>query len=300
MLKVQNLHKKFNDFVAVQNVSFEVKNGEVFGLLGPNGAGKTTTIRMIMNIIKPDSGKVTFYSSKGEEIPFSEELKNIIGYLPEERGLYRKNKVINTILYFTELKNVGQDIGYNKAYELLERFDLKDFAEKKCEELSKGMQQKVQFIISIIHDPEIMILDEPFSGLDPVNQIVLKDVLGELKQKGKAIIFSTHQMETVEKLCDNICLINHGNIVLQGGLNEVKRRYGTDTIHIEYEGDGSFLKTMSEIKKAEIFQNYAEIQLVDHKNHNDFLLEIAKKLQIRKFELMEPSLHSIFVSIVGK
>lgn len=295
MLTVSNLRKEYATVVAVDGVSFEVHKGEIFGLLGPNGAGKTTTIRMILSIIEPDSGRVLFYGQ-----PFSEETKNIVGYLPEERGLYRKNKFLNTIVYFAGLKGVVAKDAKRKAMEWLERFELKEYADRKVEELSKGNQQKVQFIISVLHDPEMLILDEPFAGLDPVNQILLKDILQDLRKEGKAIVFSTHQMEQVEKLCDNICLINHGKVVLYGALRDIKRRYGKNSVHMEYDGDGSFLRQLPSIRKADVYENYAELELGDGQKMNDLLMAVVRRLDVRKFELVEPSLNSIFIDIVSQ
>jgi ABC-2 type transport system ATP-binding protein len=294
MLKVTNLRKEYDNVVAVDGVSLEVNRGELFGLLGPNGAGKTTTIRTVLNIIQPDSGEITFNGK-----PFTKEMWNNIGYLPEERGLYRKSKIINTILYFASLKGFSAKQARPLAYYWLERFGLKNEGHRKIEELSKGNQQKVQLIISILHSPELLILDEPFTGLDPVNQILLKDVLLELRQKNVAIVFSTHQMEQVEKMCDNICLINKGKPVLSGELHEIKKRYGTNSIHLEYEGDGEFLKSFNFIRRADVYQNYAELELTDISKSNELLVNLNGKLSLRKFEIVEPSLNSIFINVVG-
>jgi len=294
MLIAQHLRKEFTNVVAVDNVSLEAKRGEILGLLGPNGAGKTTTIRMILNIIKPDSGEILFDGK-----PFDESIRNQLGYLPEERGLYRKNKLLNTVLYFASLKGIDIAEGKRRAYKWLERFDLLNQYQSKIEELSKGNQQKVQFIISVLHEPELIVLDEPFSGLDPVNQILLKDILLELKQKGKAIIFSTHQMEQAEKLCDKICLINKGNVVIDGQISDVKSRYGKNSIHIEYDGDGTFLKELPFVQQATIYQNYAELLLKDSTPTREIISTISDKLDIRKFEYVEPSLNSIFIQVVG-
>ena len=294
MLKVVNLRKEYDTVVAVDGVSLEVKRGELFGLLGPNGAGKTTTIRTILNIIQPDSGEIYFDGK-----PFTKETWNIIGYLPEERGLYRKSKIISTILYFAALKGLPPKQAKPLAVYWLERFGLKDECHRKIEELSKGNQQKIQLIISILHRPQLLILDEPFTGLDPVNQILLKDVLLELRQKDAAIIFSTHQMEQVEKMCDNICLINKGKPVLSGELYEIKKRYGTNSIHLEYEGDGEFLKHFDFIRRADVYQNYAELELTDISKSTELLANLNGKLVLRKFEIVEPSLNSIFINIVG-
>lgn len=294
MLKVINIRKEFDTLVAVDGVSFEVRRGELFGLLGPNGAGKTTAIRTILNIIRPDSGQITF-----DGYPFTNEMWNTIGYLPEERGLYKKNKIISIITYFGLLKGLNERQIKPLAAYWLERFNLKDQGYRKLEELSKGNQQKIQFIISILHKPQLLILDEPFSGFDPVNQNLLKDVLLELRQQNVAIIFSTHQMEQVEKMCDNICLINKGKLVLSGDLREIKRQYGTNSIHLEYEGDGRFLKNFEFVKHADVYQNYAELELTDIAKSSELLSNLNDKIRLRKFEIVEPSLNSIFINVVG-
>ncbi len=294
MLKVTNLRKEFDTVVAVDGVSLEVKRGELFGLLGPNGAGKTTTIRTVLNIIRPDGGEIFF-----DDRPFTEEMWNIIGYLPEERGLYRKSKILNVILYFASLKGISGAAAKKTAYQWLERFGLGDSGHRKVEELSKGNQQKIQLIAALIHRPQLLILDEPFSGLDPVNQILLKDILMEVRQQNTAIIFSTHQMEQVEKMCDNICLINKGKIVLGGSLRDVKKKYGTNSVHLEFEGDGSFLRTLPFVRRADVYQNYAELELKDITQTRELLNKLDSKLSLRKFEIVEPSLNSIFINVVG-
>jgi ABC-2 type transport system ATP-binding protein len=294
MLKVQHLRKSFATVVAIDGVSLEVQRGEMFGLLGPNGAGKTTTIRTVLNIIQPDSGTITFDGK-----PFSEEMWNIIGFLPEERGLYRKSKILNTILYFASLKGMSEREAKPVAFQWLERFRLADRAYAKVEELSKGNQQKIQFIISILHAPQLLILDEPFSGLDPVNQILLKEILLELRKQNIAIVFSTHQMEQAEKLCDEICLINKGRVVLNGSIREVKQRYGKNSVHLEFEGDGGFLKALPYVRKADVYQNYAEIELTDMSKTKELLRSLDDNIALRKFEIVEPSLHSIFIETVG-
>lgn len=294
MLKVTNLRKEFDTVVAVDNVSLEVKRGELFGLLGPNGAGKTTTIRTVLDIIQPDSGTITF-----DDKPFTQEMWKSIGYLPEDRGLYRKSKIISTILYFASLKGIPSRQAKPLAYYWLERFGLRNEGHRKIEELSKGNQQKVQLIISILHHPQLLILDEPFSGLDPVNQILLKDILLELRQKNVAIIFSTHQMDQVEKMCDAICLINKGKSVLNGELHSIKKQYGTNSIHLEFEGDGEFLKKLAFVHRADVYQNYAELELTDISKNTELLASVNGRLVLRKYEIVEPSLNSIFISVVG-
>jgi ABC-2 type transport system ATP-binding protein len=295
MLKVSNLRKDFTTIRAVDGVSFEVQRGQIFGLIGRNGAGKTTTIRMVLNILQPDDGEITFNGKQ-----YSNETRNLVGYLPEERGLYKKSKLIDTILYFAGLRGMQPAHARSEAHKWLQRFSLMSYANRKVEELSKGNQQKVQFITSIIHDPELVILDEPFSGLDPVNQILLKDILLELKQRNKAIIFSTHQMDQAEKLSDEICLINHGRVVLNGSVRDVKKRYGSNSVHLEFDGDGGFLRNLPGVRNAIMYENSAELQLSDGFSSQQFLPQIVIQLELRKFELREPSLQSIFMQTVGE
>jgi ABC-2 type transport system ATP-binding protein len=294
MLNVVNLKKQYDSVLAVDNVSLNVGPGQILGLLGPNGAGKTTTIRMILDIIQPDSGSITY-----DGHPFNDGVRNLVGYLPEERGLYRKSRVTPTLLYFASLKGIRADEGKRRIYEWLKRFDLLNYHDHKIEELSKGNQQKIQFIISILHDPQLVILDEPYSGLDPVNQILLTEILGELKQKGKAIIFSTHQMDHAEKLCDTICLIARGKVILEGRVDEIKRRFGKNSIQMIYSGDGSFLRNLPTIKAAYIYENYAELILHNEDQGSKVLAEIAPRLNVRKYENVEPSLNAIFLELVG-
>jgi ABC-2 type transport system ATP-binding protein len=294
MITVSNLRKQYATVLAVDDISLKVERGEILGLIGPNGAGKTTTIRMILNIIQQDSGTIMFDGK-----PFSDEVRNIIGYLPEERGLYRKNKLLSTILYFANLKGVEVAEGKRRALQWLHRFDLLSYQDRKVEELSKGNQQKIQFIISILHDPQLIILDEPFSGLDPINQILLKDILLELKQKKKAIIYSTHQMDQAEKLSDEICLINKGKMVLDGTIKDVKQKFGKNSVHIEFNGDGTFLNELPFCRQATVYENYAELVLNDKISSTEILSVISPKLEVRKFEYVEPSLNSIFIEVVG-
>jgi len=294
MLRVENIRKEYSTVVAVDDISFEAAGGEILGLLGPNGAGKTTTIRMILDIIRPDRGEITFDGK-----PFDESIRNSIGYLPEERGLYRKNKLLPTILYFAGLKGVPSGQAKSRAYEWLKRFDLLSYYDRKTEELSKGNQQKVQFIISVLHDPALVILDEPFSGLDPINQLLLKDILFELREKGKTIIFSTHQMEQAEKLCDKLCLINRGKMVLGGSLTDIKQKFGKNSVHIEFDGDGSFLKNLPFVRQATMYKNYAELVLQGNVNSRQILEDVTPHIEVRKFEYVEPSLNSIFIEVVG-
>lgn len=294
MLKATNLRKEFTSVLAVDGVSFEVQRGEILGLIGPNGAGKTTSIRMILNILKPDGGEIT-YDGRG----FADLIRNQLGYLPEERGLYRKSKLWDTILYFAQLRGMQAGGARAEMYKWLQRLNLLSYKEKKVEELSKGNQQKVQFITAIIHDPALVVLDEPFAGLDPVNQILFKDIFLELKQRGKAIIYSTHQMDQAERLSDNLCLINRGRVVLSGSIHEVKKRYGKNSVHVEFDGDGTFLPTLPGVRRSNVFQNSAELELDDGVVPQVILSYLIGRVDIRKFEVLEPSLNSIFIQLIG-
>jgi ABC-2 type transport system ATP-binding protein len=294
MLTVQHLRKEFTTVVAVDDVSFTVARGQVFGLIGPNGAGKSTTIRMIMDIIQPDKGEIFIDSKK-----INDHTKNIIGYLPEERGLYKKNKLMNVIAYFAALKGMSSQDARAAAEPWLEKFSLTKYAKRNVEELSKGNQQKVQFIISILHQPQLLVLDELFSGLDPVNQVLMRDALLELKRDNRAVIFSTHQMDTAEKLCDDLILINKGKIVLEGAPAEIKHRFGKNSVKLDYSGDGSFLHTLPGVLRADVAQNFAELEIAEGTSNNDLLASILPRLEVSSFARIEPSLQSVFIDIVG-
>jgi ABC-2 type transport system ATP-binding protein len=294
MLKAQNLRKEYSTVVAVDDVSFEIVRGEIFGLLGPNGAGKTTSIRIVLNILEPDSGTVTY-----DGHPFSDAVRNQIGYLPEERGLYRKSTLLDTILYFATLRGMKRTTARAEALRWLERLELNGYRDRKVEELSKGNQQKVQFVTAIIHNPSLVIMDEPFSGLDPVNQILFKDIFQELKQSGKAIVFSTHQMDQAEKLSDTLCLINRGKVVLGGTVRDVKKRYGTNSVHVEFDGNGAFMESLPGVRRAIMYENAAELDLAPGAKTQELLGAMNGRVELRKFELVEPSLQSIFIQIVG-
>ena len=294
-LKVESVSKTYDSFKAVDKISFSIEEGRMFGLLGPNGAGKTTTMRMIMNIIIPDSGKIFLFDET-----FKEEHKDIIGYLPEERGLYPKMKLIDHLQFFGEMKGLSSAQSKKLALEWLEKFGLMEWEKKKVNELSKGMQQKVQFIGTIMHSPKLLILDEPFSGLDPINTKFLKDILIQLKREGKTIILSTHLMDQAEKLCDDICLINRGKVVLQGNLQEKKKEYGHNSVILEYSGDGAFIGSLPTVKKVDDYGNYMEVQLQDDSSPNQLFQALAeKKLDVQKFEAAETTLNEIFIEIVG-
>lgn len=293
MLIVENLRKEFKKVVAVDDLSFNINEGQIFGLLGPNGAGKTTTIRTVLNIIKPTSGNILFNGKK-----ITNEFSNIIGYLPEERGLYKKSKVIDIILYFSSLKNMNKQDALNSADYWLNKLEISHFKNKKVEELSKGNQQKIQFITSIIHDPKLLILDEPFSGYDPINQQLIKDLILSFVDSGKIIILSTHQMETAEKLCSEIFLLNKGKKVIGGKLSEIKKSFGSNNVKVQFEGDAVFIKSLDAVKHVEFFNNYAEIQLNDNILPSDFLRIIIGRLDITHFSIIEPTLNKIFIDVI--
>ncbi|UCE06269.1 MAG: ATP-binding cassette domain-containing protein [bacterium] len=294
VLEVEQISKTFGTLKAVDQVSFEIAQGVSFGLLGPNGAGKTTTIRMITNIIIPDSGRISILNNGDFKTT-----SNYLGYLPEERGMYRKMKVGELLLFLTALKTMNKNQAKKEIDYWLERLDLMDWKKKKIEELSKGMQQKLQFIGTILHKPKLLILDEPFMGLDPINTNIIKDIMLKLKDNGTTIIFSTHLMESAEKLCDEIFLINKGQNVLSGKLGEVKKRFGRENVIIEFDGKDDFLKGSDQIKSFDNYGNYVEVQLKKDADAQILLQDAMKMARIRKFEIKEPSLNDIFIETVG-
>ena len=293
-VKLDHVRKSFGEFTAVNDLSLAVRAGRVFGLLGPNGAGKTTTIRMIVNITAPDSGTIELF---GRHI--DSELQNRIGYLPEERGLYRRMKVVDQLRFFAELKNVrGKDVEA-KIDQWLARVKLSEWKTKRSMELSKGMQQKIQFITAVLHDPELLILDEPFSGLDPVNVELLKEIVLELKRSGKTIIFSTHQMEVAEKICDDICLLNRSEKVFEGSLREIKRSFGRNSVAVRCEGGDGVLDDPALVSKVVRHADEAQALLAPGADAQALLNRlIASGANIGKFEMIEPSLNDIFITKV--
>ena len=291
--EVSHIVKSFADKAAVDDLSFIVSQGEIFGLIGPNGAGKTTTIRMMMDIIKPDSGEVTIFGEK-----LSEATKNRLGYLPEERGLYKKLSVLESIVYLASLKGMDRQSATEKADELLNQTGMLASKRKKIEELSRGMGQIIQFIVTIIHDPQLVILDEPFAGLDPVNTELLKGMFADLRNQGKAVILSTHQMNQVEELCDRILMINNGKNVLYGDLSEIKARYRGNSVLLDFEGE---LGEVPGVTAKHTHRGYTELVL-DGKTTPQQILEhlISRGLVINRFEVATPSLNEIFLKEVGK
>jgi len=294
VVEVSNVVKRYGEFTAVDHVTFAIAPGVIYGLLGPNGAGKTSTIRMMMKIILPDEGVIRVLGSSVEELETER-----IGYLPEERGLYKKMKILELLTFFGEIKKLSRSDARTRAMSWLERLGLGDYAEKTAEDLSKGMQQKVQFIATVIHDPELIILDEPFSGLDPVNVNVLTEIILGYRKRGHTVIFSTHMMEQVEKLCEQICLINRGQVVLEGALSEVKRRYGHGGVSLRFEGDGSFLAELPEVHSINDYGNEVFVRLKEGASPSAILDASRGRLEITRFELAEPSIHDIFIERVS-
>jgi ABC-2 type transport system ATP-binding protein len=294
VLTASHLHKEFASTIAVDDVSFHVQPGQIFGLIGPNGAGKSTTIRMIMDILEPDAGSMEI-----DGRPAAAVVRNISGYLPEERGLYRKSRVSHVIDYFAALKGLPRREARLAAAPWLERFGLGARAERNVEELSKGNQQKLQFIIAVLHRPRLLVLDELFSGLDPVNQELMKDALLELKQDNRAIVFSTHMMEHAEMLCDDLVLIDRGRVVLSGPPGDIKRRHGRNAVHMEFDGDGGLLERLPGVRSARVSGRFAELDLAEDADTNTLLADVLPHLRIARFARVEPSLHAIFIQTVG-
>lgn len=296
-LSVEHINKSFDRLQVIQDLSLEVREGTIFGFLGANGAGKTTTMRMILDILRPDSGRITWNGRDVREVP-----RRNWGYLPEERGLYPKMKVDEQLLFLARLNGLTKQAAESVLNEWLERFQITVNRKKKVEELSKGNQQKVQFIATILHDPLILIMDEPFSGLDPVNANVLKEAFFELHRRGKTIIFSTHQLEQVEELCEDILIINKGRSVVQGSVREVKRQHGRNIARLKLDNDPEvpWLDALEGVQVTKRRQDYIEMQIQANLNPN---LIVEAALQhggiISRFELTEPSLTDIFIERVG-
>jgi ABC-2 type transport system ATP-binding protein len=293
VVELAGVTKAYDQKIAVNNLSLSIEAGQMFGLLGPNGAGKTSSIRMMIGITVPDTGQVSLFNQ-----PFDRQNLQRVGYLPEERGLYKKMKVIEQLVFFGELRGLQPAEARKRAVEWAKRLEIADSLLKKTEELSKGMQQKIQFISSLLHDPGLIIMDEPFSGLDPVNAVLLEKTLIELKNEGKAIVFSTHRMDQVEKLCDSICLIDRGKAVLAGKVREIKAGYERNRIIIEFEGSSAFLSS-AEIAESNNFSGHVEIRLKEGGNAQKLLHEAVAVATIYRFEMVEPSLEEIFIQTVG-
>ncbi|HWW61380.1 MAG TPA: ATP-binding cassette domain-containing protein [Thermoanaerobaculia bacterium] len=294
ILAVRDVVKTFGAVRAVDGVSFAVRRGTITGLLGRNGAGKTTTIRMITGIFYPDSGVIEWL---GDDNGLA--FRDRIGYLPEERGLYKQMKVIEQLLFLAEIKGKHPSSVRKQIDGWLERFELTDKRLAKVEELSKGNQQKVQLIGTLLHDPDLIILDEPQSGLDPVNMVLVRNLLRELRQEGKTILLSTHMMGEAEKMADEIVLIHQGKVVVEGRLDQVRASYGRNTLHLEFDGDGAFLNTLDGVRNAEVDNGTAQLMLHDGTDAQQVLEACMPRLRMRRFEIGSPSLEKIFIDKVG-
>ena len=293
IVELQKVRKVYDTKVAVNDISFHIEPGTMFGLLGPNGSGKTSTIRMMIGITVPDSGSISLFDQ-----PFTRKNLHRVGYLPEERGLYKKMKVMDQLIFLGQLHGLDAATASKRSYEWCERLGIMVSIGKKTEELSKGMQQKIQFISTLLHEPELIIMDEPFSGLDPVNASILQDTLVDLRGQGRTILFSTHRMDQIEKLCDAISLIHNGNLVLSGGMREIKSRYPNNRVQMTFEGDASFLEHPS-VETAKNYSGRAEIKLRDGDDGQALLAAAVGKARISRFEVIEPTLEEIFIETVG-
>ena len=299
-IALEQITKRFAGHTAVRDLSLEVPKGAVYGLLGPNGAGKTTTIRMIMSIILPDAGRVSLFG--GDQS--GRDLSRRIGYLPEERGVYRKMRVLDLLVFFAEVKGVGRSAAREHAQEWVDKLGLSDWADKRVMDLSKGMQQKVQFISTVLHEPELLILDEPFSGFDPVNTQRMKDVVLELSQQGTTVLFSTHIMEQAEKLCDSVCIIASGRKVLDGRVADIKREHGGRSVILSVDGGEKLSRILADrhlVARSDSYSQYAEVEMAERVDPQALLEAVMRHgLKVRRFEIGEASLHKIFVDLVGE
>jgi ABC-2 type transport system ATP-binding protein len=293
VLELNCVCKSFGQVHAVDNLTAKIPVGSIYGFLGPNGAGKTTTLRIIMNIIRPDAGSICVFGNGSIE-----QVKERIGYMPEERGLYRKMTVGRTLAYFGALKGLSSGKLAHIIPSWLKRIELSDWANKKVEDLSRGMHQKLQFAVTLINEPDLLILDEPFSGLDPLNLDLLKNVILEMKDKGKTVIFSTHDMHEAENLCDFILLINKGKIILDGELSHIRSQKASNVVVVEIEGDKGFIETLPVVAQVLPQQNRLEITLRSGADHQELLKALVEKVRVQKFEVKMPSLREIFITLV--
>jgi len=293
-LGVIDVSKSFGPVCAVKRVSFEAQSGEILGLLGPNGAGKTTTIRMIMGIMRPDSGAIDFSFADSDPSKFRER----VGYLPEERGLYGDAKIHDLLTYFAELKGVDRTEARKRATQWIERMNLAEWAEKKVDKLSKGMQQKVQFVAAVLHRPDLVILDEPFAGLDPMHQDLIKEFISELRDDGMTVLLSSHQMNRVEELCDRIFLIHRGRRVLYGGLSGIKESFGDHVVRIRFEGDGELLASLPGVRDSSCTEGQAHFILDRDHDPDTFVRSLPAELGIQALHVDRPPLHDIFIRTI--
>lgn len=296
-LEVDGVVKRYGDITAVNRVSFTARPGRILGLLGPNGAGKTSTLRMITHIIPPDAGIITV--NQRSVGPWSQRL---MGYLPEERGLYKHLHVGEQLIYLGRLKGLNYADAKQAAQQWLDRLGALDWFNRKTNDLSKGMQQKVQFIATLLHAPDLLIFDEPFSGLDPINADLLRDIILDLKSQGHTILFASHRMEQVERLCDDICLMANGQLVLSGGLRQIKHSFGQNTVIVEFDGSPSFIQQLVSTQKVRVVEqgpHYAELHLLGGTTGRTVLRAAFHQVEITRFELVEPSMNEIFTRSVN-
>jgi len=299
-VSVEAVTKRFAGHVAVSDLSLQVPSGGIYGLLGPNGAGKSTTIRLIMSILQPDEGRIALFGASGN----SRDLSARIGYLPEERGLYKKMKVLDHLVFLGEVKGIARNDARKRALDWLERLDIGDWAQKKVEDLSKGMQQKVQFAGALLHEPELVILDEPFSGLDPINAQTMKDIVVEIAASGRTVLFSTHVMEQAERMCDRVAIIARGKLVVDGTVAQVKADFGGRHVALGFSHDreraNAVLADPRLIARLDDYGASAELKMADGADPEQLLAALVSAgVGLRRFEVVEPSLHAIFVAKVG-
>jgi ABC-2 type transport system ATP-binding protein len=294
-MELRSVTKSFGRVRAAAEISFSTKKGEIFGLLGPNGAGKSTIIKIIMNILTPDSGSILFNG-----LPLREADKDRIGYLPEERGLYRRVRIDKMLLYLSSLKNADPSAARRRLDEWFERFGLTEWKTRTPEALSKGMAQKVQFIAAVLHDPELLFLDEPFSGLDPVSADVLREAVLDLERGGTTILFSTHDMSIAEKICSRLLIIDHGREVIAGSLEDIKSRRGGRSVVVEFDGVIDFSGLSGMVRNVSRFPRWVELELTEQASPQALLRLLVDQVSVRRFEVVSPSLHGIFVQLVGR
>jgi ABC-2 type transport system ATP-binding protein len=297
-LIIDSVSKRFGEVLALDDVSLEIKPGEIFGFLGANGAGKTTAMRIVLDILRPDSGTVAWNG-----LPNTEVSRGTWGYLPEERGLYAKMKVLDQLVFFAKLHGVKPKEAARETREWLERFRIPEYADRRAEQLSKGNQQKIQFIAAILHDPQVLLMDEPFTGLDPINVALLKEAFLEMKDRGKTIIFSTHQMETVEEMCQSIAILDRGRVVVGGAVRDVRRSTGRQVVRLAVDGDSelAWLGTLDGVRVSRRGQDYTEAEVAPgHDPEVVLRAAIERKCRVLHFEIADPSLEEIFIEHVGQ
>jgi ABC-2 type transport system ATP-binding protein len=297
-LIIDSVSKRFGEVQALDDVSLEIKPGEVFGFLGANGAGKTTAMRLVLDILRPDSGTITWNGTLNSEVP-----RDTWGYLPEERGLYAKMNVLDQLVFFAKLHGVRGKAAEREVRDWLERFRIPEYADRRAEQLSKGNQQKIQFIAAILHDPQVLLMDEPFSGLDPVNVALLKEAFLEMKDRGKTLVFSTHQMETVEELCQAIAILDRGRVVVGGAVRDVRRSTGRQVVRLAVDGDPevTWLDTLDGVRVSRRGQDYTEAGVAPGHDPELVLQEALRRgCRVLHFEIADPSLEEIFIEHVGQ